>query len=138
MGVEPFLVSSCVEAVMAQRLVRTLCPACRESYRPRRDELPRDFPLDKLEQSGGTIYRAAGCRACRQVGYRGRLGLFELLVTTNTIRQLAHDRQSSWAIQQAAVQEGMRTLREDGWVKVLSGRTTVDEVVRITKMNELR
>ncbi len=138
MGVEPFLVSSCVEAVMAQRLVRTLCRACRQPYRPRRDEVPRDFPWDQLQEGGGTLYRGTGCRACRQVGYRGRLGLFELLVTTNTIRQLAHDRQSSWAIQQAAVQEGMRTLREDGWVKVLSGRTTVDEVVRITKMNELR
>jgi len=138
MGVEPFLVSSCVEAVMAQRLVRTLCQACRQPYRPRREDLPRDFPWDQLQEAGGTIYGAPGCRACRQVGYRGRLGLFELLVTTNTIRQLAHDRQSSWAIQQAAVQEGMRTLREDGWVKVLSGRTTVDEVVRITKMNELR
>ena len=138
MGVEPFLVSSCVEAVMAQRLVRTLCRACRQPYRPRRDELPRDFPADKLEEAGGTIYRGAGCRACRQVGYRGRLGLFELLVTTNRIRQLAHDRQSAWVIQQAAVEQGMRTLREDGWVKVLSGRTTVDEVVRVTKMNELR
>jgi len=138
MGVEPFLVSSCVEAVMAQRLVRTLCLACRQPYRPRREDLPRDFPWDQLEEAGGTIYRAVGCRECRQVGYRGRLGLFELLVTTNRIRQLAHDRQSAWVIQQAAVEQGMRMLREDGWVKVLAGRTTLDEVVRTTKVNELR
>ncbi len=72
------------------------------------------------------------------MGYRGRLGLFELLVTTNRIRQLTHDRQSAWVIQQAAVEQGMRLLREDGWVKVLDGRTTLDEVVRTTKMNDLR
>lgn len=137
MGVEPFLVSSTVEAVMAQRLVRTLCPACKEPYRPAAKDLPPDFPIDKLKQ-GATIYRAVGCRECRHVGYRGRVGIFELLVTSDRIRQLAHERNSTWAIQQAAIQEGMRTLREDGWVKVLSGRTTVDEVVRITKANEFR
>jgi general secretion pathway protein E/type IV pilus assembly protein PilB len=137
MGVEPFLVSSTVEGVMAQRLVRTLCPACKEPYRPGRDELPDDFPIDQLKE-GATIYRATGCRACRDVGYRGRIGIFELLVTTESIRQLAHDRSSTWAIKQAAVRDGMRTLREDGWVKVLTGRTTVEEVVRATKGNDLR
>ena len=135
MGVEPFLVSSTVEAVMGQRLVRVLCPACKEPYRPAAKDLPADFPVDKLKD-GVTIYRAVGCRECRRVGYRGRVGLFELLVTTERIRQLAHERNSTWAIQQAAVQEGMRTLREDGWVKVLSGRTTVAEVIRVTKASE--
>jgi general secretion pathway protein E/type IV pilus assembly protein PilB len=72
------------------------------------------------------------------VGYKGRLGIFELLVTTETVRQLSHERSSTWSIKQAAVREGMRTLRQDGWVKVLSGRTTVDEVVRATKGNDLR
>jgi len=137
MGVEPFLVSSTVEGVMAQRLVRTLCPECKEPYRPSREDLPDDFPIDQL-QEGAVIYRATGCRACRDVGYRGRLGIFELLVTTESIRQLAHDRSSTWAIKQAAVRDGMRTLRQDGWVKVLTGRTTVDEVVRATKGNDLR
>ena len=137
MGVEPFLVSSTVEGVMAQRLVRTLCPECKEPYRPSREDLPDDFPIDQL-QEGAVIYRATGCRACRDVGYRGRLGIFELLVTTESIRQLAHDRSSTWAIKQAAVRDGMRTLRQDGWVKVLIGRTTVDEVVRATKGNDLR
>jgi general secretion pathway protein E len=131
MGLEPFLVSSTVEAVMAQRLVRTLCPHCREAYHPKPDELPADFPCEAL---GGTpLYRQTGCRACRQVGYTGRVGLFELLVTTEEIRQLSHERVTSWAIQQAAVRQGMRTLREDGWRKVLAGRTTIDEVLRVTK-----
>jgi general secretion pathway protein E/type IV pilus assembly protein PilB len=132
MGVEPFLVSSTVEAVMAQRLVRTLCRHCKQPYHPTPDDLPADFPYDRLA-AGTTIYRAVGCRECRQVGYRGRVGLFELLVTTEEIRQLAHDRVSSWAIQDAAVRRGMKTLRVDGWRKVLDGRTTVEEVLRVTK-----
>jgi general secretion pathway protein E/type IV pilus assembly protein PilB len=72
------------------------------------------------------------------VGYKGRLGIFELLATTETIRQLSHERSSTWNIVQAAVREGMRTLRQDGWVKVLTGRTSVDEVVKATKGNDLR
>jgi len=136
MGVEPFLVSSTVEAVMAQRLVRTLCSHCKEPYTPSDDDLPEDFPRELL--SGATIYRQTGCRKCREVGYSGRLGLFELLVNTEQIRQLAHDRASTWAIEQAAVEGGMRTLRQDGWKKVLDGRTTIDEVIRVTKANVMR
>ncbi len=100
MGLEPFLVSSTVEAVMAQRLVRTLCKHCKQPYHPAADELPADFPRDAL--GGKPLYRPVGCRECRQVGYRGRVGLYELLVTTEEIRQLSHERVSSWAIQQAA------------------------------------
>jgi type II secretion system protein E len=132
MGAEPFLVASTVEAIMAQRLVRVLCTHCKQPWRPKRDELPADFPFERC-QGGEPLYRAAGCRACRGVGYLGRIGLFELLVADAPIRQLAHDRASSWALKQAAVKAGMRTLRQDGWVKVLSGRTTIDEVVRVTK-----
>jgi general secretion pathway protein E/type IV pilus assembly protein PilB len=130
MGVEPFLVASTVEGVMAQRLVRHLCTKCREPYEANPDELPRDFPREKL---AGPLYRTVGCRHCRHTGYAGRLGLFELLVTSEAIRELAHDRATSWAIKQTAAKEGMYTLREDGWHKVLTGRTTVDEVLRITK-----
>lgn len=133
MGVEPFLVAGTVEAVMAQRLVRKLCLECREKYVPNQDDMPRDFPWDALKKSGKPLYKPVGCRACRQSGYSGRMGLFELMTTTETLRQLAHDRATSWKIKQAAVAEGMRTLREDGWLKVLDGRTTVDEVVRTTK-----
>ncbi|MHB1034238.1 MAG: GspE/PulE family protein [Pirellulales bacterium] len=133
MGVESFLVASTVEGIMAQRLVRRLCSHCKKPHTPAPDELPKDFPLDQLSQPGMGMYRAVGCRACRQSGYSGRLGLFELLITTEHIRQLAHDRASSWAVKQAAMEEGMRTLRQDGWRKVLNGRTTLDEVVRVTK-----
>jgi general secretion pathway protein E/type IV pilus assembly protein PilB len=136
MGVEPFLVSSTVEAVMAQRLVRTLCPECRKAYRPNQEDLPNDFPFDQLPKDG-VLYQATGCKQCRQVGYRGRMGLFELLVTTDEIRQISHDRASSWSIKKAAVKQGMRTLRESGWRKVLTGATTVDEVVRVTKGNDI-
>ena len=136
MGVEPFLVSSTVEAVMAQRLVRTLCAHCRQPWHPKREDLPADFPFDRLD--GRPLYRAAGCRECRHVGYRGRVGIFELLVASDRTRQLAHDRASTWAIHQAALEEGMTTLRDDGWRKVLAGRTTVEEVARVTKANTLR
>jgi type II secretion system protein E len=133
MGIEPFLVASTVEAVMAQRLVRTLCPKCREPYHPAQDEMPNDFPWDEFENGGRPIYRPAGCRACRQIGFVGRQGIFELCVTTNSVRQLAHDRASSWEIRNAARADGMRTLRQDAWLKVLAGTTTVEEVLRVTK-----
>ena len=131
MGVEPFLVASTVEAVMAQRLVRTLCSECKEPYTPDTEELPRDFPFDSLEDR--VLYRARGCRTCRQVGYSGRAGLYELMVTTEPVRTLANERCSTWEIKQAAMKDGMRTLRDDGWRKVLAGRTTVDEILRVTK-----
>jgi general secretion pathway protein E/type IV pilus assembly protein PilB len=133
MGVEPFLVASTVEAVMAQRLVRTLCPKCKKTFRPKREAMPRDFPWELLEAAGGQICEPVGCRECRHVGYRGRLGLYELLLTTEEVRQLAHDRASSWKIARAAIDSGMVTLRNDGWNKVLAGRTSVDEVLRNTK-----
>ncbi len=133
MGVEPFLVASTVEAVMAQRLVRRLCAECREPYEPRREELPPDFPWEAYRQEGRPLYRVVGCRACRQFGYSGRVGIFELSVTTDRIRQLAHDRAGAWDIRKAALAEGMRTLRQDAWMKVVSGTSTVDEVLRVTK-----
>jgi len=133
MGVEPFLVASTVEAVMAQRLVRTLCAECKETFEPDPADLPSDFPLAEMKKLGAKVYQPKGCRSCRQLGYRGRLGIFELLVTTDKIRQLAHDGASSWVLKKAAIEEGMRTLRQDGWRKVLQGRTTIDEVLRVTK-----
>ncbi|RIK84236.1 MAG: general secretion pathway protein GspE [Planctomycetota bacterium] len=133
MGIEPFLVASTIEAVMAQRLVRTLCKKCRQPFEPDRDELPDDFPWDEYLQRGDPLFRPAGCRQCRQAGYTGRQGIFELCETTDAVRQLAHDRSSSWEIRKAALADGMRTLRQDAWLKVLDGVTTVDEVVRVTK-----
>ncbi|MDR1494104.1 MAG: Flp pilus assembly complex ATPase component TadA [Planctomycetaceae bacterium] len=137
MGVEPFLVSSCVEAVMAQRLVRKLCPHCKESYLPLPDELPEDFPFEALAERGGRLFRAIGCRECRQVGYRGRNGIYELMVTTPKVRQLAGENATSWQIKKAAKADGMLTLRDDGWLNVLNGATSVDEVLRVTKREML-
>lgn len=131
MGVEPFLVASTVEAVMAQRLIRRLCPACKTPYKPSRSDLPPDFPWEKLGDR--PLYKATGCRECRGVGYSKRFGIYELLVTTETIRQLAHDRVSSWELRKAALAEGMKPLRMDAWDKTILGQTSVDEVVRLTK-----
>jgi len=133
MGVEPFLVASTVEGVMAQRLVRRLCTQCKENYVPDPAELPTDFPANKLKEIGGKLYRNRGCRACRNVGFSGRMGIYELLLTTDRIRQLAHDRASTWEMTKAGVEEGMTSLRQDGWKKVLAGRTTIEEVARNTK-----
>ncbi|MCA9270871.1 MAG: Flp pilus assembly complex ATPase component TadA [Planctomycetales bacterium] len=133
MGMEPFLVASTVEAAMAQRLVRHLCPDCKESYQPRPEDLPRDFPHEALAAADGRLFRPVGCRKCRNVGYRGRLGLFELMVTSESVRQLAHERASSWDIARAAQADGMVTLRQDGWAKAIAGVTSVDEVLRVTK-----
>ncbi|MFM9118588.1 MAG: GspE/PulE family protein, partial [Planctomycetota bacterium] len=131
MGVEPFLVASTVEAVMAQRLVRRLCPNCKVAYHPDRSDLPTDFPIDQIPAEG--LYKSAGCKSCRQIGFAGRMGIYELMVTSDEVRQLAHDRASSWKVKQAAVKAGMATLRQDGFQKVLAGSTTVDEIASATK-----
>lgn len=131
MGVEPFLVAGTVEAVMAQRLIRRLCTHCKEVYEPNRNDVPSDFPWDRLE--GKPVYRSVGCRECRNVGYSGRMGIYELLVANDEIRQLALERTSSWEIRKVAVKTGMRTLRMDAWDKVETGDTSVDELLRVTK-----
>ena len=127
MGVEPFLVSSTVEAVMAQRLVRRICKACKQTYQPDLAELPDDFPFDDMTTP---LLRGLGCRECRGTGYKGRMGVYELLINTNEVRELANERASSWKIKQAAVDSGMLTLRQEGWRKVLACQTSVEEVTR--------
>jgi general secretion pathway protein E/type IV pilus assembly protein PilB len=127
MGVEPFLVSSTLEAVMAQRLVRRVCKSCKQMYQPMRADLPDDFPYEDMVSP---LVRGVGCRDCRNTGYKGRMGVYELLINTNEIRELANERASSWKIKQAAVDNGMLTLRQEGWRKVITGQTSVDEVTR--------
>ncbi len=129
MGVEPYLVASTVEGVMAQRLVRVLCVHCKVPYKPAEDDMPADFPRPLPEQ----LYRAVGCRQCRDTGYKGRKGIFELLRTDEGVRQLCIERGSAVQIQAYGLRNGLVTLRQDGWNKVLQGMTTVDEVARITK-----
>ncbi len=133
MGVEPFLVSSTVEGVMAQRLVRKLCPDCCEPHELHRADVPADFPWELMKDTGKTIYRPTGCPNCRNNGYRGRIGVYELLVSNDEVRELATQRTASINIKRAAQAAGMRTLRDDGWDKVLEGITTIDEVLRVTK-----
>jgi general secretion pathway protein E/type IV pilus assembly protein PilB len=135
MGIEPFLVASTVEGIMAQRLVRRLCLDCKEAYTPKPDDVPKDFPWEKLE--GRPLYRAKGCRSCRGLGYSGRFGIYELLATTENVRQLAHDRRSSFEIKHAALKAGMLTLRDDAFRKAMEGTTSLDEVLRATKGDHL-
>jgi type II secretion system protein E len=130
MGIEPFLVASTVEGVMAQRLVRTICPDCKVEYEPAAHDLPSDFPKDGWDK---VLWKGMGCRSCHQTGYRGRMGIYELMVTGDTIRDLCAQRTNTSAIRNMALKEGMLTLRQDGWRKVLQGKTTVEEVARATK-----
>jgi general secretion pathway protein E/type IV pilus assembly protein PilB len=130
MGVEPYLVTSTLAAAMAQRLVRTICPHCREPYEPERDRLPEDFQLEV----GRQLYRGAGCRKCRGTGYRGRTGIFELMALTDAVRERIMARAPTSEIIGQAKREGLRFLREDGWLKVREGITTPEEVIRCTKL----
>ncbi len=135
MGIEPFLVSTTVEGIMAQRLVRRLCPHCKEPYIPTPDEVPSDFPMERLLDSKEKIFRPVGCRQCRQTGYAGRAALYELLIPNDEIRRLAGQKAPSNEIKKIARAAGMDTLRDNGWKKVLNGFTSIDEVVRTAKMD---
>jgi type II secretory ATPase GspE/PulE/Tfp pilus assembly ATPase PilB-like protein len=135
MGIEPFLVASSVEAVMAQRLVRTICPHCKTEQKVERDYLRRiGFP--ESEVGTARFWRGAGCEECRQLGYQGRKGIYELLILNESIRPLVLNRAPATTIAQKAIEEGMRTLRTDGWNKVKNGETTIEEVLRVTQMEE--
>lgn len=135
MGIEPFLVSSSIEGLVAQRLVRRLCPACRRERAA--DEIflrGAGFPLERLQE--GAVYEAVGCDECRMTGFRGRTGIYEILVLTESLQSLIVSGMSAGALRAEALRRGMRTLREDGWNKVLSGVTTVEEVLRVTEADE--
>ncbi len=129
MGVEPYLVASTIEGVLAQRLVRVLCSHCKTTYKPDPDELPPDFPRPLPE----FLWKPVGCRQCRDSGFSGRKGIFELLKTDAGVRQLCVERASSSVIKEYGLKHGMTTLRTDGWNRVIQGMTTVEEVARITK-----
>jgi general secretion pathway protein E/type IV pilus assembly protein PilB len=132
MGVEPFLVASTVEGVLAQRLVRTICPDCKVQYLPDPGEVPLDFPGVIDKEKPPKLWKGSGCRSCRQTGFRGRTGIFELMVTGEDIRELVVQRVNAGVIRHQALKNGMITLRQDGWRKVQQGITTIDEVARVT------
>jgi type II secretion system protein E len=135
MGIEPFLVASSVEAVMAQRLVRTICPHCKTEQKVDADYLRRiGFP--EADIGTAKVWRGLGCEECRQFGYQGRKGIYELLLVSEAIRPLIMNRAPATTIAQRAMEAGMRTLRADGWIKVKAGETTIEEVLRVTQMEE--
>jgi general secretion pathway protein E len=131
-GVEPFLISSSVLAVFAQRLVRVLCPECRQPYRPKTVYL-QSIGLNPERFAGKPIFKAVGCEKCFHTGYRGRIGIFEIMVMSEELKTLILQTYDSNRIKALAVQEKMATLREDGIEKVLEGVTTLEEVLRVTQ-----
>ena len=135
MDVEPFLLASVVKAFIAQRLVRTICPDCTEMV---------DYPSDYLAEIGvpvkelGTRFeRGAGCDQCRQTGYQGRAAIYEICLITEPMRKLVMQKRDGGELKQCAVAEGMETLRQDGWRRVAQGKTTIEEVVRVTQTDEV-
>lgn len=142
MGVEPFLVSSTVICSLAQRLVRRLCPDCRVAYRPTEEELV-EVGLTAADIDGtydGYIYKPGedgSCPTCLGLGYKGRMGIYEVMSVSDEIRRLVMDRADASTIKRVAAQEGMRGLREDGALKVLRGETSIEEVLRVTQEDVL-
>ncbi len=134
MGIEPYLVASTLELVAAQRLVRLICSKCKtEVPQSDTDKLRADYG----DQVPATLFRGAGCRNCLGTGYRGRQGVFEMMPVSDKIRALLLDRASSRDIRKTALEEGMSSLRDDGWRLVREGRTTAEEVLRLTKNEEI-
>jgi len=131
MGVEPFLVSSTLEAVLGQRLVRTICKNCRTPYEPTEHEL-KLLGLSASDVADKSFYFGKGCSACNDTGYKGRTGLFELLHVSDPIRNLINDRAPTVVIKQKALELGMRTMRLDGLRRIFDGQTTIEEVIKYT------
>src|SRR2546421_4809481 len=135
MGIEPFLVASSVEAVLAQRLVRNICSACKTERKVERDYLRKiGFPPEEIETA--KFWHGVGCEECRQLGYQGRQGIYELLILNEALRPLVLNRAPATTIAQKAIDLGMRTLRTDGWNKVRNGQTTIEEVLRVTQIEQ--
>jgi type IV pilus assembly protein PilB len=131
MGVEPFLISSTIQGVLGQRLIRTICPACKTSYEPTEDALA-SINLSAHEIGDKTFYYGRGCAECDGKGYKGRKGIYELLDITDPIRELINQRAPTVVLRQRAIELGMVTLREDGLRCIFDGDTTVEEVVKYT------
>jgi general secretion pathway protein E len=132
MNVEDYLITSTLNGVLAQRLVRRLCPACRQPYEVL-PELARRLHIDDDPAHQHRLYAPVGCDQCEGTGYRGRTGIYELLIVSDEVRRLILARAEAQEIHRAAVQEGMRTMYDDGIRKALLGMTTLDEVLRVTR-----
>ncbi len=133
MGIEPFLLASVVRCFLAQRLVRTICPDCKEET---------GYPVDYLREIGAPFpenmkfYHGRGCDHCRQTGYRGRSAIYEIVIVNEALRRMVIRKETGTAMKGRAITDGMVTLRDDGWRRVLRGQTTVEEVVRVTQADE--
>ena len=135
MDVEPFLLASVVKSFIAQRLVRTICPECAEPV-----EYPSDYLAEigfPLREFGTRFLRGKGCEHCRQTGYQGRTAIYEICVITEPLRKLIMQKKDGGELKQCAIAEGMETLRHDGWRRVVQGKTTIEEVVRVTQTDEV-
>jgi general secretion pathway protein E/type IV pilus assembly protein PilB len=128
------LLASVVKAFIAQRLVRTICFDCVETV-----EYPREY-LDEINfpyEKGITFRRGAGCENCRQTGYQGRLAIYEICVVTEALKRLIMKKADGGELKQSAIMQGMLTLRQDGWRRVIEGKTTIEEVLRVTQTDEV-
>jgi type IV pilus assembly protein PilB len=140
MDVETFLVASSIDAVVAQRLARILCEKCKQPYTPEEPELRAAGYTEDVLEEVGEVFRAPDsriakneCKACSGTGYRGRIGLYEVMLRSEEIERLTVERASADAIRTVAIQQGMKTLREDGLAKVRAGITSIEEVARVVK-----
>ena len=129
MGIEPFLAASSIVGIIAQRLVRQICPHCRESYRPS----PNLLADAGLPDDGALFYRGRGCERCLGLGYRGRSGIYELLPVDEETRELLLARKDAATIKAAAQRKGMKSLRDAGLAKAAAGETTLEEILRVTQ-----
>ncbi len=127
MGIQPFLVSTSIVAVISQRLVRRLCDACKQPY-----QLPDNIAKNLGLPLGSVVYKAVGCEECNNIGYKGRTGIFEIMIVDDEIRDLINKKASSHIIKEAAIKHGMRTLKEAGVKKVLDGTTSLEEMLHVT------
>lgn len=132
MGIEPYLSASAINLIVAQRLARRLCPECKEAYRPTIEQCESlGFPYNKETGETPLIYRAVGCKACNEIGYRGRMGIHEVMKSSEDIERLIVKNASADVLRAQAIEEGMKTLRDDGFSKVLQGLTSIEEILRV-------
>jgi type IV pilus assembly protein PilB len=131
MGIEPYLVSSALDCVLAQRLARKLCEKCKEPYVPTDEELHSShFPMNGQSEPP-KLFKAAGCSTCAGTGYKGRMALHEVMPVTEELERCVVEGASSEVAKKVAIEQGMLTLREDGMAKVLAGKTSIQEILRV-------
>jgi type II secretory ATPase GspE/PulE/Tfp pilus assembly ATPase PilB-like protein len=136
MGIEPFLISSSIEGLLAQRLVRRLCPACKQAYKPDLKQL-KQVNVTNDDPASLTIYRNRGCEKCRFTGYAGRTAIYEIARITEEFRRMVVERVPANVLKKVAMKDGLLPLRHDGWMKVKQGLTTIEEVLRVTMEEEI-